>query len=58
VERLRESMRAAVENDIPLMDAVDQAEFEDWRDTRLYESNQRANANFIYREMEQEYFAQ
>jgi hypothetical protein len=47
-----------VENDIPLMDAVDQAEFEDWRDTRLYESNQRANANFIYREMEQEYFAQ
>jgi glyoxylase-like metal-dependent hydrolase (beta-lactamase superfamily II) len=57
VERLRESMRTAVENDIPLMDAVDQADFPDWRDTRLYESNQRANANFIYREMEQEYFA-
>jgi glyoxylase-like metal-dependent hydrolase (beta-lactamase superfamily II) len=58
VERLRESMRAAVENDIPLMDAVDQADFPDWRDTRLYESNQRANANFIYREMEQQFFAQ
>jgi glyoxylase-like metal-dependent hydrolase (beta-lactamase superfamily II) len=58
VERLREAMRAAVENDIPLMDAVDQADFPDWRDTRLYESNQRANANFIYREMEQQFFAQ
>lgn len=58
VERLREFMRAAVENDIPLMDAVDQADSPDWRNTRLYESNQRANANFIYREMEQEYFAQ
>jgi glyoxylase-like metal-dependent hydrolase (beta-lactamase superfamily II) len=58
VERLRDAMRTAVENDIPLPDAVDQADFEDWRDTRLYESNQRANANFVYREMEQEYFAQ
>jgi glyoxylase-like metal-dependent hydrolase (beta-lactamase superfamily II) len=58
VERLRESMREAVENDIPLLDAVDQADFPDWGDTRLYESNQRANANFIYREMEQQYFAQ
>jgi glyoxylase-like metal-dependent hydrolase (beta-lactamase superfamily II) len=58
IERLRESMRAAVENDIPLLDAVDQADFPDWRDTRLYESNQRANANFIYREMEQQFFAQ
>jgi glyoxylase-like metal-dependent hydrolase (beta-lactamase superfamily II) len=58
VERLRESMRAAVENDIPLMDAVDQADFPDWRDIRLYDSNQRANANFIYREMEQQFFAQ
>jgi len=58
VERLRDTMRAAVENDIPLLDAVDQADFPDWRDTRLYESNQRANANFIYREMEQQFFAQ
>ena len=58
IERLRESMRKAVENDIPLLDAVDQADFPDWRDTRLYESNQRANANFIYREMEQQFFAQ
>ena len=40
------------------MDAVDQADFKEWRDTRLYESNQRANANFVYREMEQEFFAQ
>ncbi len=58
VQRLRETMRVAVENDVPLMDAVDQADFPDWRDTRLYESNQRANANFVYREMEQQFFAQ
>jgi glyoxylase-like metal-dependent hydrolase (beta-lactamase superfamily II) len=58
VERLRETMREAVENDISLMDAVEQAGFSDWRNTRLYESNQRANANFVYREMEQEFFAQ
>ena len=58
VARLHEAMRAAVANDIPLMDAVDQAEFEDWRNTPLYETNQRANTNFIYREMEEEFFAQ
>jgi glyoxylase-like metal-dependent hydrolase (beta-lactamase superfamily II) len=58
VERLRETMREAVESGVTLMEAVDQADFSDWRDTRLYESNQRANANFVYREMEQQFFAQ
>lgn len=58
VERMRETMRAAVENGVPLLDATEQTEFEDWRDTRLYESNQRANAGFVYREMEQVFFSE
>ena len=56
VTRMREAMRKAVENDVPLLDAVKNVEFEDWQNTRLYEENQRANANFVYREMEKAYF--
>jgi glyoxylase-like metal-dependent hydrolase (beta-lactamase superfamily II) len=56
VARMREAMRKAVENDVPLLDAVKSVEFEDWQDTRLYQENQRANANFVYREMENAYF--
>jgi len=58
VKRMREAMRRAVDNGVSLLDATEQVEFEDWKDARLYESNQRANAGFVYREMEQEYFAQ
>lgn len=56
VERLREAMRAAVENGVSLLDATEQTGFEDWKDSRLYESNQRANAGFVYREMEAAFF--
>jgi hypothetical protein len=56
VERMRETMRAAVETGVSLLDATQQTDFEDWRETRLYESNQRANAGFVYREMEQAFF--
>ncbi len=56
VRRMRTAMRKAVEKGIPMLDAVKNVEFEDWRNTRLYEANQRANANFVYREMEQNYF--
>jgi glyoxylase-like metal-dependent hydrolase (beta-lactamase superfamily II) len=56
VTRMREAMRKAVENDVGLFEAVKNVEFEDWKDTRLYEQNQRANANFVYREMEKAYF--
>jgi len=58
VERMREAMREAVEDGVSLLDAVQQTEFEDWKDTRLYESNQRANAGFVYREMEQAFFSE
>jgi glyoxylase-like metal-dependent hydrolase (beta-lactamase superfamily II) len=56
VERMREAMREAVENGVSLLDATQQTDFEDWKDTRLYEANQRANAGFVYREMEQAFF--
>ena len=56
VERMRETMRDAVENGVSLLDATQQTDFDDWKDTRLYEENQRANAGFVYREMEQAFF--
>lgn len=56
IERLRTEMGAAVDEGISLQQAVDNSDFPDWHDTRLYEVNHRANANFVYREMELELF--
>jgi len=56
VERMRETMREAVGNGVSLLDATEHTDFEDWKAVPLYESNQRANAAFVYREMEQAYF--
>jgi glyoxylase-like metal-dependent hydrolase (beta-lactamase superfamily II) len=58
VERMRETMREAVGNGVSLLDAVRQTEFDDWKEAPLYETNQRANAGFVYREMEQEFFSE
>jgi hypothetical protein len=54
--RLRETMAQAVENGIGMQEAIDQADFPDWHDSRLYEENHRRNAHFVYREMEQALF--
>ncbi|MFP3873666.1 MAG: MBL fold metallo-hydrolase [Thiohalophilus sp.] len=56
VQRLRREMREAVEQGVSMQDAVSNTEFEDWEDIRLYEDNHSANANYIYREMEREFF--
>jgi hypothetical protein len=56
VIRMRNAMKDAVENGVSMLDAVQEVEFEDWRDIPLYEENQRANANFVYREMEKAFF--
>jgi len=56
VSRMRNVMQQAVDDGIDMLDAVQGVEFEDWQDVRLYEMNQRANANFVYREMEKAYF--
>ncbi len=56
VQRLREEMGHAVEEGIGLQQAVRQSDFSDWHGTRLYEENHKKNANFVYREMENELF--
>lgn len=56
VLRLRKAMHDAVDNGESLLDAVKNAVFSDWQGVRLYEENHRANANFVYREMEKAYF--
>jgi glyoxylase-like metal-dependent hydrolase (beta-lactamase superfamily II) len=56
VERLRHDMKQAVEQGVTLYDAVKDSRFEGWEHTRLYDENHRANANFVYREMEKAYF--
>ena len=40
----------------PLLDALEDAGMPAWKALPLYNENQRANASFIYREMELEFF--
>ena len=56
VKRMRAYMAKAIDEGVELQDAVDANVFDDWKDVRLYELNQRPNSNFIYREMEKEVF--
>jgi len=56
VSRMRKTMEQAIDDGISMHDAVQNVEFEDWQAVPLYEMNQRANANFVYREMEKAYF--
>lgn len=56
IARLRSQMTQAIEEDVGLSDAINAADFEDWRDVRLYDENHRANASHIYRELEMELF--
>ena len=56
VTRMRDAMQQAVEDDVSMFDATQAVEFKDWQQVPLYEMNQRANANFVYREMEKAYF--
>jgi len=56
ISRLRQAMTQAIEDDIDLSSALDQAEFSDWSKVRLYQENHRANGSFIYRELEMELF--
>ncbi len=56
MQRLRDEMGAAVENDVGIQRAVDEGDFDDWKQVRMYGLNHRPNLNFVYREMEQELF--
>ena len=56
MQRLRDSMGEAIDNDVELQDAVDNTEFADWKNVPLYQLNHKKNIDFVYREMEQELF--
>jgi len=56
VSRMRDVMKQAVEDGTGMFDAVQEVEFDDWKGVPLYDANQKANANFVYREMEKAYF--
>lgn len=56
VTGLRERMKEQLQAGATLQDAMDAAEMPEWKDVPLYEENQRANAGFLYREMEFEFF--
>ena len=56
VQRLREAMTEAVDEGVDIYEAVRDVEFDDWKGSYLYEENHRANASFIYLEMEQALF--
>ena len=56
IRELRERMKQKVIDGVSLMDALGDADMPAWQDVPLYQENQRANASFIYREMELEFF--
>ena len=56
MQRLRDTMAKAIEDDVDMQDAIDNTEFDDWKSVRLYSLNQRPNLNFVYREMEEALF--
>jgi glyoxylase-like metal-dependent hydrolase (beta-lactamase superfamily II) len=56
MQSLRRHMGSAVDEGIGLYEAVKGADFPQWKDVRLYGLNHPSNANFVYREMEQELF--
>lgn len=56
MQRLRDQMAKAVNDDVELQDAVDSSEFPDWKDVPLYQLNHKKNVDFVYREMEEELF--
>lgn len=56
IEGLRARMRQQLDAGASLQDAVDAAALPGWAQVPLYGENHRANASFIYRELEFEFF--
>jgi hypothetical protein len=56
MQRLRDKMTQALDNDIELQEALDDSEFADWQTIPLYQLNHKKNIDFVYREMEQALF--
>jgi len=56
MQRLRDSVSNAIENDKELQEAINTIQFEDWKNIYLYDLNQKKNIDFVYRELEEELF--
>ncbi len=56
IVQLRGLMQRKLEDGASLMEAVEQADMPQWRQVPLYDENQRANAAFVYRELEFSFF--
>lgn len=56
MQRLRNDMTTAIEADRDLQTAIDNTDYEDWENIRLYHLNHKKNIDFVYRELESELF--
>ncbi len=56
MQRLRDSVSEAIENDRELQETINTLQFDDWKNVHLYDLNQKKNIDFVYRELEEELF--
>jgi hypothetical protein len=56
MQRLRDSVSKAIENDQELQETINTIQFDDWKNVYLYDLNQKKNIDFVYRELEEELF--
>ncbi len=56
MQQLRDSVSKAIKNDKELQETINTLQFDDWKNTYLYDLNQKKNIDFVYRELEEELF--
>ena len=56
MQHLRGAMTKAFDEDMELQEAVDNTEFDEWKDMNMYQLNHKKNVDFVYRELEEELF--
>lgn len=56
MQRLRKDVTTAIENEQDLQTTIDNTEYADWENTRLYQLNHKKNIDFVYRELELDLF--
>lgn len=56
IKDLRQKVTEAINNDWELQETIDNTQFEQWKQTNLYELNQKKNVDFVYRELEDALF--
>lgn len=56
MQRLRDNVTDAINNDRELQETINTTQFDDWKNIYLYQLNQKKNVDFVYRELEEELF--